>query len=504
MKRKEEFFMKRIMAAILSLSIVFSLVACQPTPQKGVVAEKDSERLLEEAQKDSANASSGKSLSEQYGIPESYQFETTGANGKLNIIADAQVIIPGSDRMPIYRTKLTEFSQETVSAFFQALCSDTEMWIVSNQLTKEQVQQAIIKFKQRIAEIKDDLQLTDELTMCEQTVAELEQQLEIAPDTLAEVRTDGTLTETTDAATDAPQAPPSAGGAESTTVPAPQTSSTHTALDAYERYKGGAYGSGRTFQVNNGTSPLMTYSDFRNPAANINFASSISLPVLEDADVDEGVLSKIELKPSEAKHMVQELLDMTGSGMVVDSIYLRDDAQYNDDSIVQPAEHYAYMIYCVRTTDGFPCSYVAGSIQPEAGAAAPYWQYENMYFMVNNEGIFKMDWTCPIEVVETVNQDAQLKPFSEIREIFEKMMLVKYEAQAESSQYDFEINRVTLSLHRIIERNSNETGLLVPAWNFYGKWTIADSTGGQFELLGESFLTINAIDGSIIDISKGY
>ena len=50
-------------------------------------------------------------------------------------------------------------------------------------------------------------------------------------------------------------------------------------------------------------------------------------------------------------------------------------------------------------------------------------------------------------------------------------MSVKYEAQAEygGSEYDFDINRVTLSLHRIIEQNSNESGLLVPCWNFYGK-----------------------------------
>lgn len=88
------------------------------------------------------------------------------------------------------------------------------------------------------------------------------------------------------------------------------------------------------------------------------------------------------------------------------------------------------------------------------------------------------------------------------------MMLVKYEAQAEYSKEDIEISRVTLSLHRIIEQNSNESGLLVPAWNFYGKQisTLNDPDGYSepIETLNQSFLTINAIDGSIIDISKGY
>jgi hypothetical protein len=71
--------------------------------------------------------------------------------------------------------------------------------------------------------------------------------------------------------------------------------------------------------------------------------------------------------------------------------------------------------------------------------------------------------------------------------------------------YDFEINRVTLSLHRIIEQNSNESGLLVPVWSFYGKLvTDPDDPVFRSEILGVSFLTINAIDGSIIDLYKGY
>ncbi len=77
-----------------------------------------------------------------------------------------------------------------------------------------------------------------------------------------------------------------------------------------------------------------------------------------------------------------------------------------------------------------------------------------------------MYWSAPIQLIETVNEDAKLKPFFEIREIFETMMRIQYEPQAEFSELDFEIDRVTLSLHRIVEQDSNKTGLLVPAWNF--------------------------------------
>ncbi len=508
--------MKRILAAILSLIIILSLAACQPTPEQGVVAEKDSERMLAEAQKDTATASSSNSLSEQYGIPETYQFETQGADGLLNIKVDAQVIVSDGDRMPIYRVKAAEFSQDTVYAFFEALCGDAEMWIDSGQKTKEEIQQQIVNIKKRITELEADPgdlseELAEqELAMARETLASLEAQLETAPDTIVEEHSDGTLREISSEQHSGP-VPGTAleeGVEEPAETPSTETI-TYTGLTAYERYNQGINGQGRYFNIINDINPTMHYSDFRNQSAGVNFSSSGSIPIIEDTDVDVEILSKVGLKPSEARQMVQDLLDKTGSGMVVDSIYIQNDEQKgNYEEAARPAERYAYKVYCVRTVDGFPCSYVSGGSRPENDATAPTWHYECLDFMVNGDGIFDMMWMCPIGVAETVNEDAQLKPFSDIQEIFEKMMLVKYEAQAEygGTEYSFEINRVTLSLHRIVEQNSNESGLLVPAWNFYGKLTKLSEGNpyGATEEIGISFMTINAIDGSIIDTSKGY
>ncbi len=492
--------MKKVYSVCIALLIVLVFVTgCQQTPEKAAVAEKqDTEHLLEQARKETAS-SDLRSLSEQYSIPETYTYDAQGADGKLNINVNARVIVPESSALPIYRVRQTEFSQGTVSAYFQALCGDAEMWIDSGQQSKSQINDTIVKVKARIAQIQDDPQLSDELEMNKQLLAELEQKLKTAPDTPAEQRADGTLIKKNDAATDMP---PSEEGDEPLATPKIQDVGVATGIEAYERYNGGT---GRTFYVNNDGSPSIIYMDLRNPAAGGDFGLSYSLPVTDDSNVDVEMLSKAGLKPGEARQMVQGLLDKTDSGMAVDSVYLQDDAQYYDDGTVQPAENYAYLIYCVRLVDGLPCSYVTGESQPESDAMASAWRYEQMYFLVNGEGIFNMVWTCPIEVIETVSEDARLKPFSEIRGIFESMMMVKYEAQAENSAYDFDINRVTLSLHRIVEENSNESGLLVPAWNFYGKWaTETDAPGLSYEYLGQSFLTVNAIDGSIIDIYKGY
>jgi hypothetical protein len=507
--------MKRVTAALLSLTILLALSACQPTPEKGTVVQKDSDRMLEDAKKGPNSTDSGKtiSLSQQYGIPETYAYDAQGADGLLNIHVDAQVVVPEGSAMPIYRVQQTAFSQETVSAFFDALCGDAEMYIPAEQMTKEEIQQRIVNTRRYIAEMEKDPEMSDMVEMSKNDLANLEAQLETAPDTVKEERSYGGLTLMTNPAAGKEAAKEGGASLEDGGVSDEvifNDVSDYTGLIAYEKYEDGLNGEGRSIQVHNNSNPTIWYNDYRNSAAGINFSSSETVPIIEDTDIDAETLSKTGIKPSKARRMVQDLLDTTGSGMVVDSIYLQNDEQKgNYDEAVRPAENYAYIVYCVRSVDGLPCSYIMGGSVPESEMTAAPWVYETMYFMVNSEGIFEMMWHNPIKIVQKVNEDAQLKPFSEIQEIFENMMSIEYEAQAEygGSGFDFDINRVTLSLHRIVEQNSNESGLLVPAWNFYGKLTImpsGDSPTGAFDKLGESFLTINAIDGSVIDTFKGY
>ena len=122
--------MKRILASILSVIIVLSLSACQPTPKKATVVEKDSEQMLENAQKDGTDNSSGKSLSEQYdhsrklsvrdaGHGRPAQRQSGRARGRTRKEAPC----------PIYRVRAAEFTQQQVDDFWEVLCGDAEMWI---------------------------------------------------------------------------------------------------------------------------------------------------------------------------------------------------------------------------------------------------------------------------------------------------------------------------------------------------------------------------------------
>ena len=73
-----------------------------------------------------------------------------------------------------------------------------------------------------------------------------------------------------------------------------------------------------------------------------------------------------------------------------------------------------------------------------------------------------------------------------------------------------EISRVTLTLQRVMEKNTFDSGLLVPVWNFWGTVTetrVNKKTRATYEDFSDDRyprISINAIDGSVIDPMTGY
>ena len=78
------------------------------------------------------------------------------------------------------------------------------------------------------------------------------------------------------------------------------------------------------------------------------------------------------------------------------------------------------------------------------------------------------------------------------------MIAVKYA----NTQSTITIENIRFGYARIAEQNRSGSSLLVPAWDFFG--TISDFNGISRSDYGTSLITINAIDGSIIDRGLGY
>ena len=193
------------------------------------------------------------------------------------------------------------------------------------------------------------------------------------------------------------------------------------------------------------------------------------------------------------------------------------------DGVVAPAEHYAYRVRCIRMISGtLPCAMIIGSTYidtdvpvsdnqfstgegiMQADTYMMQWNYEEMGFMVDDSGIISVNWYAPLELLETKVEDCTLLPFSDIQDTLEKMIPIKFETTAKGmDNLTCRITEVRLEMMRIVEQGSIENGLLIPVWNFYG---VRERTyKGETDETGQYILLcINAVDGSVISISKGY
>ena len=110
--------MKKTLAVILIL--IFLLAACQPTPEEEFIAQKDTERMIEQA----ISTQSGTAVND-LGIPEqNVAFETTDTSGNVQIHVDASVFVPSESDLPVARISMKDFTKKDVETLYNALCSD--------------------------------------------------------------------------------------------------------------------------------------------------------------------------------------------------------------------------------------------------------------------------------------------------------------------------------------------------------------------------------------------
>lgn len=496
---------KRIISLSCALICALSLTACQTTPEKSVVMAKDSDRMMELA----ASAEGGTRISD-LGIPDgNVKGEITGANGKLKINIDAEVETPDVDTMPIKKVSMGVFSQEVVTGLFNYLYPDEKPKIDSGIVTKDDILAEIRAVQEQIDE-SDDSEETEKL---KETLEELKKDYQAAPEKPKIETSDGTLL-------------PLDEDAKELRV---QGGNSQFNVYTLASVKDGAQGS----------SCYMSYYALEDDKSYTNEgAVEVTGGVMpEDANVD--------LSYEDAKKKCDEFLQSTGIGdqFDVEKAYLMK--RQGDEK----GESYGYDFYYTRKTDGIPVftdTTISGISYNKDGEFASPWYYEKINIMLDKDGILCAEWDDAVSVGDVELQSAALKSFDEIMDVFETMMKVSYEGLITTkfnSQFDLDVsvNKAKLCLVRVREKDADATsGLLVPAWVFYGKnkATMGDDTAylesadslSEFEFDQEQIsegmseygltlldyipgtseaddiplIVINAIDGSIINLYKAY
>lgn len=463
-----------LMAAMLAAALLPA--GCQPTPEQPIVMQKDMEQMLEKAQ-DTQSAGQEQTLAERYGIPERLTEEWSGADGKLSIRIDAPIAVP-EHAMPIVRVRAEGFSQETATALFHHFMDGKTAMTYNpgpHVMTKADIEATILLYKQQIADGTIEAQQMMTPEDAEEEIRRLEEEYRTAPAAADDepVVSDGAM------------------------------------LLREESYSNGySVTTEKLYELNVAAGEERL--SVRRPAQE-NGSLTGSLQYSADDDLGRFYNGAPRVLPENAPQSERPSLSLEEAGALCGEVFRAmgvSDVQLAQAYVTGSPGDYAYILYYVRTVAGVPAALCTESFAgSESGVSLP-WNYEQIRFLVTDGGIAEMSWDSPTVTGGVVTENARLLSWQEIREIVETILFTIYEPRTEfedaGRRIGVTIDDIQLSLLRVRENNAQgRSGFYVPAWVFYGEEYMDDfpSVVGVDKHI---VLAINAVDGSVIDLAKGY
>lgn len=465
--------MKRILPCILALVL---LLACVPTPEEDVVVGKNTESMLAQAIEPEQDIVSA---AERTDAPERYQTELESAGGHLTVSVDAEIVQPDG-ALPIVRVEPRTFTEDEVKQYLHVLLGD-DPYYYDGKLPKSY-------WRQRLDAAIDAIEHWDTYGMnyfneydtieeAQASVSALNKRLNEAPDEPQRITPDFVFQ---------PAQLHNKDGVIETS-------------DAYLYLK---------FVDQTGTFGSVECDNLRETFGTANFRyTKDSLHFNVSADPVD-VTNDLRISRAEAEQQALALLQALGFSDFALAKSYGVNACYNEPQDYTPV----WLFIFTRKLSAGQASYVNMQNNDYFGNFQKVLQDEALYIGINDDGLYYMTYQGPITVLETVTEQSNLKPFSEIRSIFERMVLLKdntadhpYEGEVEHSDR-YIVTEVRLNLVPVREQNK-DTALFVPAWDFLGRYETVFPDGSVHVQNPDecySFLTVNAVDGSIIDRTMGY
>lgn len=499
------------------------LWGCKKNPETDIVANKDFDNMVEQAENTEGQTTEVAELAENY---DTYQTEILDETMHVEVNVDAKVDIPDTDQFSIYRVEQTEISQEFLDQVRDKLAGDVTFYegYALEIETKESIEAEINAYRDMIKDIDEDISLSEEYKQSyrdeyQASIDELQARYESAPDTVSvtEFPSDNKLHSVSELyASDSTNK-----YYEWQYSITPNTEIYYGVNDAADgnylslyAQNNPDYGNCLRFRKTKIGYPFTSVVVVGDPACTYGRWDASGEPEEddlayanpEDIELKEDTRESVTLSEEEAREKADKLLTELGltdyayyeGGLCCDLL----DVRYRADDSSHPYRK-AYEFRYLRNVDGVFVNNDGGDKMVDEYQGDTYvkklWGGESITVMVNDDGIVGFDLSTPIIVNEMVVERATLKSFEEIKDIFEQMV-VTLNASGEERNKILDIDRVYLRYTRISEADSFDTGLLVPTWDFVG--TVTDPYRGTEK--NKVVLSINAIDGSVINRELGY
>ncbi len=435
---------------ILLLSCMLLLSACQPTPEKPIVVQKDTNKMIEQATKAEDTSDRNEPvhqvmLVDKLQIPDKVSFASESAKGYLHLNVDAKTYYPDVEKMPIYRMNIKPFSQEQVDRMVEVFMQGQPIVTMDEKehgvITQEQISALILRYQKIIAEERWEVYGSTKESY-EKQIAEMRGWMADAPVNLAAKNTkpsDGQLI------------------------------------------------------TNGDKQTLRVFSDI----GDIYFAELSVCNDISEKTVTCEFSRRTEsdkenpYTKEDAKSIADKLLSDLG---IEDMVIIKE--RFDNDS-----QEYVYRYS--RMIDGSLIYNIEGkSMRNEYGIP---WDNESIMIHIGAEGVTRFTWTSPTGITEKVTDDAQLLSFPEIKERIEETFFQYYtettifgDKGGEPKDINYNVKNIQLCYMRVDEQNTG-AGLYIPVW------LVCGSDDGQPDIrhnmniaaCSDTMLIINAIDGGL-------
>ena len=481
--------MKRFVYLLAITLYALLLAACQATPDNPVVIGKGDGQLEKKIlSQDNAGVPAD--------IPQndaSVQEKLSNPNGTVDLNVDARVVRRDGMSFPAVIVKPVQFTQPQADKIIEALTGDAYFYDAADDadMTKDQIDQEVLAYQEKLRKTTDE----KKQERLKQIITDLLKQRQNAPDSPE-------------------QRKPANRSFSKENAGAPFL--TEGIVGKFDR-------GGKTYTLsiqNSADGKQSTVDCFQVGGEVRDIIGRASKNQPEEA----GISYDAALKQAE------ELLHQMGA-----------DLSLADAFVLKSSENgsFAYDFLFTREVSGLNMVYESTDhdeytgLEEERGKNPdlyqPPWPYERIMVSMDKEGVKGFYWQGPCEVEELLKENVSMLSFEKTMDVFKQMIFIKNTAW--STMIDntitvdgqtgsiekaaVSVNRITLGLSRV---QSGNQFYLIPVWDFYGTVDFMTGSGKSVaEIKGlegadaasfreslKSMLTINAIDGSIIDRGLGY
>lgn len=539
---------KRIASIFVAATLTASLFAgCQKSPEKEIVSNKDMDNMIEQAQDTQSSTTEVAEVAKDY---DTYQTDIKDDSLHVTVHADAQVDIPDTSQLSIFRVQQMQFDQAFFDQVRTTLFGEQTLYdgTCLSQLTKADYESEIQAGKDDIAEIQNNNLYSDDdkevmIQERQSNIDECQAKYETAPEAINYTGSpsDNQIHSISELVSNNPSNEyyswqSEFDGANASIFYGINDASNGSYQSLYlqnnENYGNLIrYRSSKLGYINVGSSVMSggNYSDavpeeykFAMEEAHWVWPADEDMPIdkiseesgMAKEDFIENTKDVTTISEADARQKAEDLLQSLGmhdftyySGGLVTEVTEYNKIEALRQSLGGAPYRTVYAFRYQRCIDGVFVNNDGGSKIVDEWQGDTYnkklWSTEDVVVFVDDDGIVGFDYLVPLEVTDTVVEKSTLKNFDEVKDIFEQMAITMNAVNSEEASdgnVTIDIDSVKLRYTRISEKDSFDTGLLVPVWDFIG--TKTDQYG--YEVQNAVIMSINAIDGSVIDRSLGY